>query len=207
MGSGKPILIVGCAALAGEVAAIARLNHWDHVEVKWLPADLHNHPEKIPAAVTAILEESQDLYEEILVAYADCGTGGQLDTVLAQYGSRRLPGDHCYGFFSGAENFATFHEEEPGTFYLTDFLVRNFDRLVIQGLGLDRHPELHDAYFGNYKRVVYLAQTRSPNLLTRAEACAGKLRLSFEVHFTGLAPFEKALGVPSPESVAHGNSR
>ena len=176
------------------------------MEVKWLPAELHNHPEKIPAAVAAVLEESQDSFEEIFVAYADCGTGGQLDTVLAEYGSRRLPGDHCYGFFAGVENFAKFHEEETGTFYLTDFLVRNFDRLVIRGLGLDRHPELHDAYFGNYKRVVYLAQTRSPDLLTRAEACAKKLKLSFEVHFTGLAPFENALDVRSPEPRGHGNS-
>ena len=99
MGSGKPILIVGCAALAGEVAAIARLNHWDHVEVKWLPADLHNHPERISGAVAAVLEEAQGFFEEIFVAYADCGTGGQLDKVLVKYGSRRLPGDHCYGFF------------------------------------------------------------------------------------------------------------
>ena len=206
MGSGKPILIVGCAALAGEVAAIARLNHWDHVEVKWLPADLHNHPERISGAVAAVLEEAQGFFEEIFVAYADCGTGGQLDKVLVKYGSRRLPGDHCYGFFAGTENFAAFHEEEPGTFYLTDFLVRNFDRLVIRGLGLDRHPELHDAYFGNYKRVLYLAQTRSPNLLTRAEACAEKLKLSFEVHFTGLAPFRNAMDVRSPEPRDHGNS-
>ena len=205
MGSGKPILLVGCAALAAEVSAIARLNHWDHVEFQWLPADLHNRPERIPGAVEEILEASEDRYEQLLVAYGDCGTAGELDHVIARHGARRLPGDHCYGFFAGPERFAAFHEEESGTFYLTDFLVRNFDRPVIRGLGLDRHPELHDAYFRHYTRVLYLAQTRSPELTARAEACASKLNLTFETHFTGLAPFEDALGVKPPAAMGPGS--
>lgn len=199
-------MLVGCAALAGEVSALARLNQWDHVEFKWLPADLHNRPERISGAVAEILEESKGEYREILVAYGDCGTAGELDKLMARYGARRLAGDHCYGFFAGPERFAAFHEEEPGTFYLTDFLVRNFDRLVIRGLGLDHHPELHDSYFGHYTRVVYLAQTRSPDLEAKAEACARKLDLAFEVHFTGLVPFERALGLKSSDPTSSESS-
>lgn len=206
MGSGKPILLVGCAALAGEVSAVARLNHWDHLDFKWLPADLHNRPERIPGAVEEILKASGNDYQDVLVAYGDCGTAGGLDQLIARYGARRLPGEHCYGFFAGVDRFAAFQDEEPGTFYLTDFLVRNFDRLVIRGLGLDRHPELRDAYFGHYKRVVYLAQTRSDDLKGRAEACAQKLDLAFELHFTGLAPFKEALAVKAPESMGSGGA-
>ena len=190
-----PILVIGCAALAGEVAALSRLNGWEHVETEWLPADLHNRPDEIPAAVEARLREARGQYDEIFIAYADCGTGGQLDALLDEYGVGRLPGAHCYAFFAGPGRFEALHEEELGTFYLTDFLVRNFDRLVVRGLGLDRHPELHSAYFGHYHRVVYLAQQRSAELEARARACAEKLGLEFELVFTGLGPFADALGI------------
>jgi len=193
----SPILVIGCAALAGEVAALSRLNGWEHLETEWLPADLHNRPDEIPAAVEAKLREARGQYDEIFIAYADCGTGGQLDALLERHGVSRLPGAHCYAFFAGPGRFEALQEEELGTFYLTDFLVRNFDRLVVRGLGLDRHPELHSAYFGHYRRVVYLAQQRSGELEDRARACAAKLGLEFEIVFTGLGPFAEALGVES----------
>lgn len=195
------ILLIGCAALAGEVAALSKLNSWEHVQTEWLPASLHNRPDEIPAAVEAKLREARGHYDEIFIAYADCGTGGALDALLEKYSVGRLPGAHCYAFFAGLERFEALHEEELGTFYLTDFLVRNFDRLVIRGLGLDRHPELRSAYFGNYRRVVYLAQQRSAELEARARVCAQKLELEFESVFTGLRAFADALGIEEEASV------
>ncbi len=199
------ILLIGCAALAREIAALSELNGWDHLATEWLPADLHNRPEKIPAAVAERLEEAGGRYDEILVAYADCGTGGQLDRILEPYGVRRLPGAHCYAFFAGLDRFDALHEEEIASFYLTDFLVRNFDRLVVRGLGLDRHPELRSSYFGNYRRVVYLAQTRSEPLLARARECAEQLELDFEHRFTGLNPLADALGIAPPSAPGEGD--
>ncbi len=189
------ILLIACGALAREVKALRDLSGWDHVAIECLPAELHNTPEEIPGAVRAKLDAAMGRYDEIFVAYADCGTGGRLDAVLEEYGIERLPGAHCYEFFAGAERFAAQHEAEPRTFYLTDFLVRHFDRLVVRGLGLDRHPELLSDYFGNYRRVVYLAQTRSSELDARARSCAERLELAFEAHFTGLEPLERALAI------------
>ena len=120
---------------------------------------LHNRPERIAPAVDAAIRKHGGNFGRIFVAYADCGTGGELDRVLAAHGVERLPGAHCYEFLAGTELFTALAEEELGTFYLTDFLVRHFDRLVRQGLGLDRHPELMPVYFGNYRKLVYLAQT------------------------------------------------
>jgi len=191
----RPVLLIACGALAREVEALRRLGGWDHVDVECLRAELHNTPDEIPDAVRAKLEAAADRYDEIFVAYADCGTGGRLDAVLAEYGVERLPGTHCYEFLAGAETFAAHHEAEPGTFYLTDFLVRHFDRLVVRGLGLDRHPELRSNYFRHYRRVVFLAQTRSPELEARARRCAERLELAFEFHFTGLTPLEQALAI------------
>jgi hypothetical protein len=191
----RPVLLIACGALAREVKALRRLGGWDHVDIELLPAELHNTPEKIPAAIRARLEAVRSRYDAAFVAYADCGTGGRLDAVLAEHGVERLPGAHCYEFLAGVESFAALHEAEPRTFYLTDFLVRHFDRLVVRGLGLDRHPELLSDYFGNYRRVLYLAQTRSPELEAGARSCAERLELAFEAHFTGLAPFERALAI------------
>jgi len=189
------VLLIACGALAREVKTVRKLGGWDHVDIECLPAELHNTPERIPAAIRAKLDAAAGRYGEVFVAYADCGTGGLLDAVLAEYGVERLPGAHCYEFLAGASNFAALHEAEPGTFYLTDFLVRHFDRLVVRSLGLDRHPELLSDYFRNYRRVVYLAQTQSSELEARARSCAERLELAFERDFTGLAPLERALAI------------
>ena len=194
MGGESSLLLIACGALLREVKALLRLNAWGHVTLRCLPAELHNRPEQIPGALRALVDAEAGDFDEILVAYGDCGTGGRLDAVLAEIGARRLPGAHCYAFFAGEEPFDSLHEEEPGSFYLTDFLVRHFDRLVFRGLGLDRHPELLPTYFGNYRRVVYLAQQPTAALESEARACARRLGLDFELRITGLAPFEAALG-------------
>ncbi len=196
MSSDKPsVLLIACGALAREIKTLKRLGGWDHVTVRCLPAKLHNTPDKIPEAVRKQLEEASGQFDKMFVAYADCGTGGLLDSHLSEYGVERLPGAHCYEFFAGSAHFAELHDKEPGTFYLTDFLVRNFDRLVFRGLGLDRHPELLPDYFGNYRRVVYLAQTPSQDLEEKAKECAKTLRLDLEIVFTGLDPYDRALDI------------
>ena len=164
------MLVLACGAIAREVLAIIELNGWEHVTVRCLPAKLHSRPERIAPAVDAKLTEIAGRYERVFVAYADCGTGGALDKVLERHGVERLPGDHCYGFLAGNAAWEQLHDAEPATFYLTDFLARHFDAIVIRGLGLDRHPELLSQYFGNYKRLLYLAQTDNEDLRSRARA-------------------------------------
>jgi hypothetical protein len=167
------------------VLAVIELNGWTHVDVRCLPAKLHSTPERIPAAVDAKLTELEDRYERVFVAYADCGTAGRLDPVLERHGAERLPGAHCYGFLAGNDAWEAMHDEEPATFYLTDFLARHFDALVVRALRLDTHPELMPMVFGNYKRLVYLAQTDDPALEQRARAAAGFLGLDYERRGTG----------------------
>ena len=179
-------LLIACGALARELVEIRRRSDWDRLKIHCIPAELHNTPDKIPGAVEKVIVKHRDDYEHIYVAYGDCGTGGMLDKVLKKYGVERLPGAHCYEFFAGSERFLEFHDAEPGTFYLTDFLVRHFDRFVRQSLGLDRHPELRDMYFGNYKRVVYLVQVPSEKLSAMAREQAEYLGLEYEEHYTGL---------------------
>ena len=135
-----PVLVIACGALAREIVALKKLNGWSALDIQCLPPELHNRPERIPAAVRAAIVAGRTEYERIFVAYADCGTGGRLDEVLQAEHVERLPGAHCYEFFATSAAFAALGEAEPGTFYLTDFLVRHFDRLVIAGLGIDRHP-------------------------------------------------------------------
>ena len=179
-------LIVACGALAREMLAVVRLNGWTHVELACLPADLHNRPERIPEAVRGRIRDARGRFERVLCLYGDCGTGGLLDRVLAEEGVQRIEGAHCYEFYAGAGAFAALHDAEPGTFYLTDYLVRHFDTLVVKGLGLDRHPELLGDYFGNYTRVVHLAQVEDPALSAAAAAAAQRLGLAFESRPTGL---------------------
>jgi len=192
------VLVIACGAIARELVRIKTLNKWDHIEFQCLPASLHNTPEDIPAAVKTKIESEADRYEKVFVAYADCGTAGKLDKVLKEYGIERIPGAHCYQFFAGADKFNQLAESEPGTFYLTDFLTHHFERLVIKGLGLDQRPHLIPYVFGNYKRVLYLAQTESEKLQALAAQHASFLGLEYEYRFTSDQPLsfvlEPALG-------------
>ena len=197
------VLVVGCGALARELVALTA--DLPGVDVACLPPALHNRPERIPAAVRDRVRRGRaEGYDRVFVAYADCGTGGLLDPVLAEEGVERLAGAHCYEFFAGQTDFARLAEDEPATFWLTDFLARNFERLVIRGLGIDRHPDLESQYFGNYRRVVYLSQTDDPDVLAMARRAADRLGLAFEHRHTGfgeLAASIQALGVTGSGSV------
>lgn len=180
-------LVIACGALAREILAVRSANGLDHLDVSCLPASLHNRPERIPAAVRRKIRAARREYDEILCLYGDCGTGGALDAVLAEEGVERIEGAHCYAFYAGLGAFDGLMEEEVGTYFLTDYLVRHFDRLVWRGLGLDRHPELFDDYFRHYRRVVYLAQTEDRALEAKAAAAADRLGLPLEVRRTGTA--------------------
>jgi hypothetical protein len=187
------VLVLACGALAREVLALASANRWEHMDVRCLPAALHSQPSRIAPAVDEQLSILRGRYDRVFVAYADCGTSGALDRVLERHGAERLPGAHCYAVFAGLRAWDAMQEEEPGTFYLTDFLARHFEALVVAPLGLDRYPELHGDIFGNYQRLVYLAQTDDPGLLRRARAAAERLGLAFECRRTGLGGVETSL--------------
>lgn len=191
----KPVRlgIVACGALAREIELIVKLNDLDHLEVRYLPAKLHNTPADIPRSVAKELEKLAPTCEKLLVAYGDCGTAGKLDQVIEQFGATRLKGAHCYAFFAGLERFDAVHEAEPGTFYLTDYLARQFETLVFRPLGLDRHPELLESYFGNYTRLLYLAQSDDPKLDARARDAAKRLGLRFERLDTGFGLLKTAI--------------
>lgn len=188
-------LLIACGALASEASAILKQEGLDHVKLTCLPAKLHNTPQFIPDLLRAKIREHKDEFAEILVLYGDCGTAGGIDTVVEEEGARRIEGAHCYEFYSGAKQFSEMFDEQPGTFYLTDFLVRHFERLVWQGLGLDRHPELLPMYFGNYTRVLYMGQMPTPELMDMAKEAAKRLELGFEYLDTGLVGLEKFLSV------------
>lgn len=189
----SPVLIIGCGALGRELVALRRLNGWSHVALRLLPAELHNRPERIAPALAEAIEAGRREFEHVFVAYADCGSRGEIDRVAARYGVERLPGAHCYEFLAGSEVFRALAEQEPGTFYLTDFLVRHFDRLVRRGLGLEAHPELMPQYFGNYRRLVYLSQADDPALEARARDHARFLGLAYERRPSGFGPFNRAV--------------
>ena len=189
------LLVIACGAIARELVQIQKLNDWDHIEFQCLPAELHNTPDKIPAAVEQMIESKRMEFDGVFVGYADCGTGGLLDNMLEKYGIERIPGAHCYEFYAGNETFADLSDQEPGTFYLTDFLVRSFDRLVKEGLGLERYPELMSQYFGNYRRVVYLAQSHSRELQSLAREHARYLGLEYEYIHSGLGPLNQSLNI------------
>ena len=179
------LLVIGCGALAEELSALKRANQWTALDIKCLDAALHNRPERIADRLESVLAQHHAEYTNILIAYADCGTGGAVDRVAQQFNAQRLPGAHCYEFYATSPVFEALAEAEPGTFYLTDFLVRHFDRLVIEEMKLDAHPELEDMLFGRYRRVVYLTQVDSTELLDQAERAATRLKLPLEVVTTG----------------------
>jgi Protein of unknown function (DUF1638) len=179
------VLLLACGALAHEIVALIERNNWHGFDIQCLPAKWHNTPEHIVPALREKIRANRDNYESLFVLYGDCGTGGQIDAMLAEEKVERIGGPHCYAFFSGNETFADKAGEEFTCFYLTDYLARHFDKLIWQGLGLDRHPELLPLYFGNYTTVIYLAQTKDGQLVANAKAAAEKLGLGFEYRFTG----------------------
>ena len=186
-------LLITCGALAREVTALIEANGWRNITVTCLPAVLHNRPREIPERVRAKIRRARGRYDRILVLYADCGTGGVLDAVLEEEGVERIEGAHCYQFYAGTADFEALAEAEPGTFFLTDYLVRHFDLLIIRGLGLDRYPQLLSDYFGNYRKLVHLAQIEDAGLKARAESAAKRLGLAFEYRFTGMGGIEAFL--------------
>lgn len=189
-GNGR-VLLLACGALAHEILALRASNGWEHLDLQCLPAIYHNHPERIIPAIRAAVLAHQGSYQRIFVVYADCGTGGQLQAACAEMGIEMIAGPHCYSFFFGNEAFA--QAEEMTAFYLTDFLARQFDAFVWHPLGLDRHPELRDTYFGNYKALVYLAQTEDAALTAKAEGIAKRMGLTFIHRRTGYGDLTSAL--------------
>ena len=187
------ILVIACGALAKEITALIQMNNWTHLQLRYLPAKLHNEPKNIPQNIRKYLVNAQNKFSRIFIGYADCGTGGKLDNLLEEFGVQRLPGAHCYEFFSSTQTFSKMLEEEPGSFFLTDFLVKSFENLIWQGLKINRHPELLNIYFRHYKRLVYLAQTESQALQTQAKEIAQRLELNYFYRFTGYGALSPSL--------------
>ena len=187
----KKTALIVCGALAREVLALKEKHNWD-ADILGLPVLLHNEPERIPPAIQKRIQQARGEYERLIVVYGDCGTSGSLDRLLAQEGVQRISGPHCYEMYADG-TFEDLMEEQPGTFFLTDYLVGSFDHLVLEGLGIDRHPQLRDDYFKNYTRVVYLAQRDDPSLKERAKWAADRLGLPLEIRQTGYGLLEKRL--------------
>ena len=199
-------LLIACGALAQEITALIRANRWSHLALTCIPAQYHNRPEKITPAVREKIRAARGDYDRRLVVYGDCGSGGQLDAMLAEEGVIRIAGPHCYQFYAGQADFEAMMEADPGTFFLTDYLVRHFELLMIKGLGLDRHPQLRDEYFGNYHKLVYLAQTDNAELTAQARAAAERLGLVFEYRYTGYGELEHFMAEAKIESPTHGKT-
>lgn len=187
------ILLIACGALAREILDLKKINGWDHMDLTCLPAKYHLFPDKITESVQESVEKHRNDYDEIFIVYADCGTGGLLQAACEKMGVSMISGPHCYSFFEGNERFAIQCESEITTFYLTDFLVRQFEAFIIKPMGLDRHPELRDMYFANYEKLVYQAQTDDPALTEKAKEAAKTLGLAFERRYTGYGDLEVTL--------------
>nr|WP_319948052.1 DUF1638 domain-containing protein [uncultured Shimia sp.] len=188
------ILLIACGALAREILDITKRNNWSHMDLTCLPANLHLYPGKIVQAVRDAVAKHRAAYDKIFIVYADCGTGGLLEQACDEMGVDMVKGPHCYSFFEGNQKFEEISESEFTAFYLTDFLVRQFDAFIWKPMGLDRHPDLKDMYFGNYEKLVYQAQTDDPELTQKAKACADRLGLAFERRFTGYGDLPATLG-------------
>ena len=187
----KDTALIVCGALAREVLALKEMHGWD-LDILGLPVLLHNNPERIPPAVSSRIKQAKQKYRRLFVVYGDCGTSGTLDKLMASEGVQRIPGPHCYEMYADGK-FEQFMDEQPGTFFLTDYLVGSFDHLVLEGLGIDRNPSLRDDYFKNYTRVVYLAQRDDPALKEKAQWAADQLGLPLEIKQTGYGLLEKRL--------------
>lgn len=195
------ILLIACGALAREILALIRLNGWDHMTLTCLPANLHLYPDRITESVEATVLKHRDQFDKIFVVYADCGTGGQLAAKCAELGVEMVAGPHCYSFYEGNDAFAE-HDDEITAFYLTDFLVKQFDAFVWKPMGLDRYPHLLEIIFGNYTKLIYQAQTDDPALRAKAEECARRMGLEYEYRFTGYGELATALARQAHQSVS-----
>jgi hypothetical protein len=192
--AGRPsTLIICCGAIANEIVTIIRENGWEHMKVECLPAKLHNEPDTLPEGVRAKIRAGRARGDEVVVLYSDCGTGGGMARVLEEEGVENIGGAHCYEVFTGSEPFKQLMQDEPGSFFVTDFLARHFEKLVFKGLGLDRFPKLRNVYFGKYRKMVYLVQRENPETLKRAEAAAASIQLELEVRHTGYGGFQQFL--------------
>jgi len=187
------ILLIACGALAREILDLKAANNWQHMDLTCLPAIWHLHPDKITQGVRDAVAKHRAKYDDIFIVYADCGTGGLLKAACDEIGVEMIEGPHCYSFFEGNQAFAAKSESEFTAFYLTDFLVRQFDAFIWKPMGLDRHPALRDMYFGNYEKLIYQAQTDDPALTAKAQDCADRLGLAFERRFTGYGDLQTVL--------------
>ena len=188
------ILLIACGALAREILAITDINGLDHIDLTCLPAKLHLYPDQITLAVEGAVLKHRGTYDKICVVYADCGTGGELKQKCDELGVEMVPGPHCYSFFEGNEQFAQHTEAgEITAFYLTDFLVKQFDAFIWKPMGLDKNPELRDMIFGNYTKLVYQSQLSDPALLAKAQDCATRMGLAFEHRHTGYGELQDAV--------------
>lgn len=190
-------LVVACGALGRELVALKESTGWDALDITCLPAIWHNHPEKIAPGLRRKLLAAKG-YERVFVAYGDCGSGGEVDRVIEEFGVERIAGPHCYQFFMGTDEFTALTDDDPACFFLTDYLVRHFDRLIVKGLGLDRFPELRDMYFGNYTALVYIAQTEDPRLKAKAEQAAARLGLAFAYRYRGYGELQSFIETARP---------
>jgi hypothetical protein len=190
----EKVLVIGCGMIAREILAVKERMGLEHLELTCLPAELHYYPERIaPGLETAIGKAKAEGYENIFIGYADCGSGGMVDRVCEKYGLERIAGPHCFAAYQGLDAFEKVAEDDMMSFYMTDFLCRHFDAFFMKPLGLDRHPELIQDYFGNYEKVIYLAQTDDPALDKVAECAARLLGLGYEKRRTGYGDLTTAL--------------
>ena len=201
----KPVRVIGCGAIAREILAVCEANGLEHIDLTCLPAQWHLYPDRIaPGVKTAIDEARRDGFEKIYVAYAECGTGGMLDKVCEEEGVERIAGPHCYSFFAGNDLFAEW-DDDIDAFFLTDFLARQFESFIVEPLGLAKHPELRDMYFGNYRKLIYLSQKQDPDLQEKARKAADYLGLEYEFRFTGYGDLTDALVSASHDTKAQAN--
>lgn len=190
----EKIKVIACGAIAREIVDICEQRGLDHVDLTCLPAIWHIRPEKIaPGLREKIAEARAEGFERIYIGYAECGTQGEVDKICEAEGIARLPGPHCYAFYTGVDKFMATSENDITSFYLTDLIARQFEAFIIEPMKLDKHPELIAMMFGNYEKLVYLAQTEDTDLQKKAEWAAEFLGLQYEYRFTGYGDLEPEL--------------